>query len=356
MSGSPPSKPRGRSPASTLQFGAIWAIPEVLRSLGADPAEVCAEAGIDIALYDDLSNLITFRAASHLFRVCVERTGCPHFGLLHGQKGGLSFLGLVGLLVKYSPDVESALRSLVRYMHLHIRGAVTNVEVSGKRVSFSYEIHEPDAEATDQIGDAAVATMYNIMRELCGSNWSPLEVRLAHRKPDDDAPFRRFFRAPLRFDAEDNALEFFAESLHRPLPPVEPELRRLLAAQIQALEAQYSDEFPEQVRSILRTALLTDQGNADQIASLFSMHSRTMHRRLAEWGTSFRELVDESRFTIARQMLEDTGAEVSHIALMLNYADSSAFARAFRRWSGATPTQWRQLQGRKRTAHPRTRA
>jgi AraC-like DNA-binding protein len=109
------------------------------------------------------------------------------------------------------------------------------------------------------------------------------------------------------------------------------------------------------VRSILRTALLTDHASADQIASLFSMHSRTLHRRLAAAGTSFRELVDESRFEIARQMLADTYADVSHVAYVLNYADSSAFRRAFRRWSGTTPTQWRVRQNRNRMARSRPR-
>jgi AraC-like DNA-binding protein len=355
LAGAPSRGARRSTTDATLQIGAIWAIPEVIRTLGADPAEVCAEAGIDIELFDDPGNLISFRAASRLFRVSAERTGCHHFGLLHGQKGGLSFLGFIGLLVKYSPNVESALRSLVRYLHLHIRGAVTTLEVSGRTATFAYKIYQPDAEATDQIGDAAVATMYNIMLELCGPKWNPLEVRLAHRKPDDIAPFRKFFQAPLRFDAEDNALVFFTESLRRPLPQAEPELRRLLATQIAALERQYTDQFAEQVRSILRTALLTDHGSADQIASLFSMHSRTLHRRLTAAGSSFRELVDESRFEIARQMLTDTDADVSHVAYVLNYADSSAFTRAFRRWSGATPTQWRVRQNRKRTARPQPR-
>ena len=356
LSGAHSRTRRGRATDATLQIGAIWAIPEVLRSLGADPADVCAEAGIDVDLFEDPGNLISYRAASRLFRVCVEQTGCQHFGLLHGQMGGLNFLGLVGLLARYSPDVESALRSLVRYMHLHIRGAVTTFEVSGRTATFAYEIYQADAEATDQIGDAAVATMYNIMRELCGPKWNPLEVRLAHRKPNDVTPFRKFFQAPLCFDAEENALVFFAGNLRRPLPAAEPELRRLLATQIAALEEQYTDQFPEQVRSILRTALLTDHGSADQIASLFSMHSRTLHRRLAASSTSFRELVDESRFAIARQMLADTDTEVSHVAYVLDYADSSAFTRAFRRWSGMTPTQWRVRQNQKRSARSRPRA
>lgn len=71
------------------------------------------------------------------------------------------------------------------------------------------------------------------------------------------------------------------------------------------------------------------------------MHGRTLHRRLAASGTNFRALVDECRYEIARQMLDDTDCDVSHVAYMLDYADTSAFARAFRRWSGTTPSLWR---------------
>ena len=72
------------------------------------------------------------------------------------------------------------------------------------------------------------------------------------------------------------------------------------------------------------------------------MHSRTLHRRLAARGTNFRALADECRYAIARQMLEDTDSDVGHIADLLDYADTSAFARAFRRWSGTTPSRWRK--------------
>jgi AraC-like DNA-binding protein len=334
----------GAATEATLKVGAIWAMPELLRSLGADPADVLAQAGVSVDLFDDLDNLISFRTASHLFRIGVERTGCQHFGLLLGMRGGLNFLGLVGLLARCSPDVGTALRSIVSYLHLHIRGAVTRLEVFDDRALIDYKIYEPNAVATDQIGDAALATLCNIMRELCGPQWVPLEVLLSHRRPDDVAPLRRFFRAPLHFDANENALVFPAEALQRPLPQVQPELRRLLASQIEALERQHADEFPEQVRSILRTALLTGHGSAEHVAALFSMHSRTLHRRLSASGASFRELVDEISFAIARQMLADKDADVGQVASVLDYADSSALTRAFRRWSGTTPTAWRHEQ------------
>jgi AraC-like DNA-binding protein len=325
----------------TVRIGPALAIPGVLRRLGADPAKVLAEAGVDIALFDDPENLISYAARGRLLSHCVAATGCRHFGLLLCQQGGLHTLGLVGLLVKYSPDVGTALRNLVRHFHLHARGAALDLSADRDRVTFGFGVYQPQVEAIDQIGDGAVATMFNVMRALCGPDWTPVEGRFAHRKPQDAGPYRRFFQAPLRFDAEQYGLVFNADWLGHRLPEADPELRRLLQKEIDALEVRHGDEFPAQVRSVLRTALVTDHGKADQVAALFSMHSRTLNRHLNEFGTSFQQLVDEVRFAIARQMLEDSSKDVSQIAATLDYADASSFTRAFRRWSGTTPAQWR---------------
>jgi AraC-like DNA-binding protein len=321
------------------------ALPAVLRSLGADPAQVVAEAGLSLALFDNPDNLISYAARGHLVSHCVARTGCQHFGLLLGQQGGLHSLGLMGLLVKYSPDVGTAMRSFVRYTYLHVRGAATTLTVDDDMAMLSYEIHQPLVEATDQVGDGAVALLFNILRALCGPDWKPAEIRFAHRKPKDVAPFRRFFHAPLRFDAEENALVFSADWLNRQLPETDPQLRRLLQRQIDVLEVRHGDDFPEQVRSVLRSALVTGQAKGGQVAALFSMHVRTLNRRLNEFGTGFQQLVDEGRFEIARQMLEDSAMDIAQIAAMLDYADASAFTRAFRRWSGTTPARWRAIPG-----------
>jgi len=333
---------------ASVRIGAARAVPAVLRSLGANPAEVLAEAGLAPELFDNPDSRISFALRSRLFRHCVNRTGCQHFGLLVGQQAGLHSLGLVGLLVQHSPDVGNALRSLVRSLHHHVRGAVTNLAVSDQTAMLSYSIYEIRVEATDQIGDGAVAVMFNILRALCGPDWKPVEVQFAHRKPDDLRPFQQFFRVPMRFDAEQNGVVFTADWLQRPVAGADAELRSLLQQQIDALEAAHGGDFQEQVRALLRSALLAGHASANQIAELFSMHARTLSRRLNACGTSFQLLVDEGRFEIARQMLENTDVEIKQIAVMLEYADASAFARAFRRWSGATPSQWRASAERSR--------
>jgi len=183
--------------------------------------------------------------------------------------------------------------------------------------------------------------MFNVLRELCGPDWKPIEVHFAHREPAQLQPFRMFFRTTLSFDTEDYSLRFASSWLQRPVVQAEPALRRVLQKEIDAIEARHEADFPEQVRSVLRTALLTGHSRSDQLAALFSMHSSTLARRLKPYGVGFRELVDECRYEVAREMLANSGLDVSQIAAMLDYADASAFTRAFKRWSGVAPARWR---------------
>ena len=99
---------------------------------------------------------------------------------------------------------------------------------------------------------------------------------------------------------------------------------------------------------MLRSGLLAGHASAEKVAALFSMHRRTLTRRLAAHGTSFSDLVEECRFEIAQRMLGSTNLDITGIAAALDYADASAFTRAFRRWSGTTPAAWRARRRRRR--------
>jgi AraC-like DNA-binding protein len=199
---------------------------------------------------------------------------------------------------------------------------------------------------------SAIAVYCNILRELCGPDWKPTEVWFAHRRPADVNPFRQLFQVPLRFDAEQFALLFSTDVLARRLPIADPQLHELLQHEIDAIEVRHHGNFPEQVRSVLRTALLTGHARSDQVAGIFGMHSRTMHRRLSEFGVGFQQLVDESRFEFAQQLMEDSSLDLARISAMLGYAAPGVFSRAFQRWSGMTPLEWRTARerGGRRTA------
>jgi AraC-like DNA-binding protein len=317
------------------------AAPQVLERLGADVAKVLAQGRIKPAMFGRPDNVISYDAMGRLFARGVEHTRCEHLGLLVGQPGGLHSLGLVGLLVRCSPDVETALRSLTHHFHLRVRGAALVLDMEGPLVRMGHVVHDR-VEATEQINDGALAEVFNVLKELCGPKWRPVEIQLARRVPADVRPFRRFFGAPVRFDADMHAVVFSASWLEQELPAVDPELQRLLSREIQRLEEAQGDHFPTHVRNVLRLAMSTGDVSAQSLAGLLSMHTRTLARRLAHAGTGLRQLLDEVRHEAARQMLADTSLRVGQIAESLGYARTSVFTRAFRRLSGTTPAAWRK--------------
>jgi AraC-like DNA-binding protein len=115
-------------------------------------------------------------------------------------------------------------------------------------------------------------------------------------------------------------------------------------------EVQNPENFPQQVAGVLRAALATGDASAARVAALFSMHPRTLNRRLGAYGTSFRDLLDRTRFDIAQHMLVGGDLDIKAIATALDYAGARPFIRAFRRWSGTTPAQWRTSYGEGKSA------
>ena len=326
----------------TVRIAPIASIPQVLDELGFEPAKLLAELNFDIRLFDDPDTVIPYALRIRLLQECAERTGCRHFGHLMARNTGPSSFGIAGFLLQPSPDVVTALRSFVRYSHLHVSGAVVYLDEGPESAFLGYSILEEVAGASEQLADGAVTSAFNIMRALCGPEWHPSEVCFAHLKPKNIRPFKKYFDAPLSFNGGRNGVEFSASWLQMPLAGSDRDLHALLLNQINLLERRHSEDFAEQVRRVLRSAVLMHQATAAHVADLFSIHQRTLNRRLRDCGTCFRELLDESRFEIARQLLESTSMNITEISANLDYADTSAFARAFRRQSGAAPSEWRE--------------
>jgi AraC-like DNA-binding protein len=332
-------------PAGAIRLGAAKEIVSVLADLGANPNRIIAEAGLDPHLFDDGNNTVPFAALGRLVSLCVARTSCPVFGLLVGQKASLSALGLLGGLMQHSPTVGDALHSFVRHLHLQDRGAAPLLSVAGDVAVLSYAIYEPGVESADQISDAAIATIQNLMRTLCGPEWFPAEVLLPRRPPTDLTPYRRLFGASVRFDEETAALVFPARWLDHRIAGADAVVHDLFFERIAELEAVPELDFRDDLRRILRSRLLSRNCSAGMIADLLSMHRRTLNRRLSAEGTGFRTIVEEMRFEIACQMLAGTMMPFIQIAAALSFSEASAFSRAFRRWSGQTPTAWRAEHG-----------
>jgi AraC-like DNA-binding protein len=323
-----------------LRVGALALVPSVLREHGHDPAEILAEAGLSPGLLSDPDNRLSLSARCHLATVCSRRLQCPHFGVLVGQRVELCHLGLAGVLLRCSRTVQQALDFLVRYQRFHIQLNVLRIDCGKYSALFSYR--EPcAADGSEQIGDGVLAGLCSLMRVLCGADWVPNQVHFAHPAPADLAPFRNHFRCPLVFSDNEYALSFPARYLSRQISDVEPGLLQVVVRQVE------NDLFPPevcfstQVYESIETSMRSGKATSTTIAALLGLPIRTLSRNLERQGLSFQRMLDEVRYRNASRMLKDLRVSVAQIAEFLGYKDAASFSRAFRRWCGKTPIEWR---------------
>lgn len=332
------------SPHGTVRAGGLMGFRALVEVLGGNPARAMAACGLEPAVLDHPDNVIPFGVGARLLEVAARETRCPHFGLLLGQRQNLALLGPIGFLMQHSTDVRSALRDLIRYLHLHVEGARASVVEAGQLAEFSYEILLPGIKGAEQVYAICIANEFRFMQLLCGSEWLPAAVHFSARAPADVEPYRTFFRAPVRFGQPRNALYFPAQFLDRRLSGADPYLREILLHYIAQIGAQHRDDFSGQVKSVVKTILPTGRCGAQRVAELFSMHRRTLHRALSASGTTFERLVEDVRRESAFQALEQAGISMGQLADMLGYSEVSSFNRAFRRWTGISPGDWRMRQ------------
>jgi AraC-like DNA-binding protein len=163
--------------------------------------------------------------------------------------------------------------------------------------------------------------------------------RFAYRQPPDPLRYTALLQAPVLFDAGISALEFESAWLGRAYATS----HRHPAGDHH--ERHRHRDLVGQIRAILAAWNAIERPSAPAVASRMGLKPRTLNRLLSKEGTSFIRLLKDARYKNAEHMLRDPSAPILSIAWSLGYADASAFSRAFRRWSGMTPTEWRQAAG-----------
>jgi AraC-like DNA-binding protein len=321
-------------------------VPAVLGERGVDPAPLLAEFGLEPAHFLDPENTIPFRDAGRLFARCAEVAGCPHFALLVGQRASFSSLGAVGFLMESAPDVRTALDELSRHFRVHNPNVAITVVEEHSFVVFGYTIQRTGIVAREHILDFAMAIALNLMQAMCGLDWRPIEVRFAHARPRDLRPYG-FFRSALRFDEGETGLVFARDWLDRRPRGADPLLHMMMAHRVGDIEAHSGEDLVSQVRRMLPAMVLEHTTTVAVVAKHLGLGVRTLNRHLAADGVTFMQLREEASKAIACQLLESTRMPATEIAGFLGYANPGAFTRAFCRWTGVAPTQWRASKRRR---------
>jgi AraC-like DNA-binding protein len=325
-----------------VRISIAWHLPQVMREFGLDLDEVLEAAGVRPDIFSDRENQIAYTDFARLLLTCEQLSNCDHVVLLFTQHCRLTDFGLAGRAALCGGTAGEGLKRFVDHFNLHSSATTASVITSGSFTRFVYAISERDMTNTRPFHLGAMVAAFNILQDLCGKRWLPTVVTFASRSPTNLRPAQKFFRAPLRFDSAESAIVLDSHWLDRPLPPVDPQVRSQIEAEVRAARAAVLADFPATVRRVLRKQLIVGGYSMDGVAALLGMNRRTLARHLKRNGIDYRELMQSVELDVACQLLRDTDMQVQQIAESLHYSSSANFATAFKRWTGVSPGEYRR--------------
>ena len=331
-------------PRGAARVEPILCLPELLRECGGSADEVFASAGVSMSILDSADNCVSYVRFGRLLATAAAATHCAHFGLLVGARGSLSRLGPVGLFAANASNVGAALNDIVERMPCFDRAATVSLDESEDAATFRCDLFEPNIPGAELIRETIVAIMARVLRELCGPSWKPDLVTFSHKARGSTEPYVKFFRAAVDFNSASAGLVFSRRVLRERASLASQAVRDALKQQLDRLDAAANDVYSDRVRRQVHIAMGRGQFSETAIARSLDVDTSTLRRKLAQEGTSFGTVVQGSKFGVAAQLVDDTDLTFADVAAAIGIYDSSVFTRAFRRWSGLTPSQWRMRE------------
>lgn len=326
---------------SLVRASALEGFTETVTALGGDANALLRAAGIPANLSDP-DAWISYTALLQLLELAATATDCPHFGLEMSQRQGPSMLGVVGFAMQQAPNVGTALNELASHFAHHNQGAEVSLETSGDLAMLGFRVKDTSVTGSRQQYELSVGAGINIMRILCGQQWSPRAVYFVHSAPSDSSVLRGLLRCPLHFNWEQGMMTFDAADLQKPISQANEHLHRILESHLRQLQQQYPNDISAQVRHLIRQALMTGDCSIERVASFLSMNKRTLQRQLQSVGASYKNLLEDTRFDIATRYLLDSEGSLTDLADMLCYTELSAFSNAFKQRFGLSPRDWKK--------------
>lgn len=335
------------SARAVIDAGYLSLITSGVRQAGHDVDNTLRRAGLDPAVLAQPGARLTQREFARLIAV-LTRTTSDEFWALGSRpiKPG-TFRTMCKLLVTCS-SLREAIRTGCGFYHLVVDDFTVRFREDKDEACVWVTDSIADPERRRMINGALIFFVYGLMCWLVGKRLPLNTVHYTFPEQSFSSELEPFYKAPLFYDQARTELRFDTAILDLPIMPDEQRLQRYLASVPSVLLVRYRDEssFSERVRGILRRNL-TRQLSLEDVADMLAVSPQTLRRRLQDDdGCGFQELKDRVRRDVAVHLLQKSRLTLEDIALSLGFSELSTFHRAFRRWTGLAPGEYRQTKGR----------
>jgi AraC-like DNA-binding protein len=324
--------------ANTVAVGYLHALLDYARSRGLSLDALRAELPFDAA---DRDARVPESVGAALFDRAAALLGDDALGLHVGEQVRPGHYGALGFVAMNCTRLGEALDALRRYQALVIDLGGVELQHDAKTLTLCWN---PGRDGPyRQLAEFNLAGLVSFARWMAGAQARPLRIDVMYGAPTDTREHARILGCPLRYAQPCYRVVLPAHALGAPLIQPDPAMRelmqRLADQQLHALPR--GDDWLAHVRAQIARRLRQPPVELDAVAGALALSSRSLQRRLQAERLSFSGLVEQVRRELAERHLADATLDLADIAFLLGYSEQSAFQRAFKRWTGATPAQWR---------------
>ncbi|MEJ1158922.1 AraC family transcriptional regulator [Prosthecomicrobium sp. N25] len=326
-------------------------LPSYLEAHGVPAETVLGCAGLELSDFEDPVATVTRAQFATVLAEAARQLGTPGIGLEYGSWMGPGQLGLSARAVPFGPTLADGLTAAARLVPRFHGEARSTLERNGHAAAFTFDLFGSDPQFVSQLYECWMVVTHRVIAAFLGPAWRPLLIEFRHRPVHAQAVYEETFGAPVRFGAPRCALSFPVEGLesHARSGTEGPEAgfgREYASLSIQKERWLDGNRLIEHVERIIDGSLGQKTLSCAATAKALGLPQRTLQYRLESLGLTYQELVDRRRRRAAEEYLGNQNRSVTDVAFLLGYDDTSHFTRAFKRWSGLCPRDFKRLAGR----------
>ncbi|MEL6657445.1 MAG: AraC family transcriptional regulator ligand-binding domain-containing protein [Bacteroidota bacterium] len=268
----------------------------------------------------------------------------PGFSIRVGQEMKMDDYGLLGLSWKTCSQAKEIFERSERYFMLLSNTYVFKVEEQHdySNIMLFRPAHRRGVELSNEATFSATVV---VLQAMTASDIAPVKVSFQHGPPADLTDYQRAFQCPILFNQSQNFLSYRSADLEIRTAKADASINRFLVERVEeetkGIEV-IASRIVADVEKLIRDALPSGIPSIARLSKHMGMSNRTLTRRLAESQLTFRDLIKKAQVDIANDLLRNTDSTMAEIAFQTGFSEQSAFSRAYKRWTGQSPAEFRK--------------
>ena len=318
-----------------------WGVPE---------ERLFSISKLRVTNFKNADDRIPFEQYLNLGRMAPELTKTPEIGLILGQRAYFQDIGIVFQLAHNCGTVGESLIQTVKYSNLGNEVSRAIFQEEGKFAEWA-EQYTSSGYLCIPLVEFECCQKLEILKSVLGKEFRPIQAKFQYAPPDYIDKYSQIFQSPLLFQQGKTGIVFKKEYLDIPNPHPQPYIKEILSRHAEKLvtELDQSKRFQDRVKKVITKHLSAGDVNMETTSKELHLSSRTVYRKLREENISYKTLLNETRRQLAQAYLEETKFSINEISYLLGFSETSAFHRAFKRWFGINPSQYRRTAGLSQT-------